>query len=316
MKQESRKHAADKSILLNDLIDPGNSKKVITEIKRVLLLIDQDMNQAFLGNVLKDTVALFKGRYPGYRASTAKYHDLSHTLAVGLAMARLMHGSFLNGYRFDPVNLNLGIAAALFHDVGYIQSQEDIEGSGAKYTVGHEQRSIKFMQRYLSQKDFTARDIENCGHMIGCTIMNLAPQNILFDSEEIKTLGQSVGSADLMAQMADRLYLEKLLLLFKEFEEAALPGFDSEVELLQKTVWFYESVALKRLKNDLGKVYLNMRLHFLERWKIDRDLYVEAIAKNIDYIKYLSGLCKNDFDCYLKNLRRGGIVDEIFGSGQ
>jgi len=313
MKPAGGKSTAEKSVLLNDLIDPGDSKKVFKEIKHILSLIDPDVNQAFLGKVLNDTVALFKGRYPGYRASTAKYHDLSHTLAVALAMARLMHGSFLKGYRFDPVNLNLGITAALFHDVGYIQSQGDHEGSGAKYTVGHEKRSIAFMQRYLSEKDFPPGEIENCGQIIRCTIMDLTPQTFLFDSEEIKVLGLSVGSADLMAQMADRLYLEKLLLLFKEFEEAALPGFDSEVELLRKTVWFYETIAKKRLKQDLGKIYLNMRHHFLGRWKVDRDLYVEAIEKNIDYIKHLSRLCKKNFDCYLQNLRRGGIVEEMFG---
>ena len=313
MKPAGRKKAAEKSVLLNDLIDPGDSKKVTSEIKRILLLIDREVNQAFLEEVLNDTVALFNGRYPGYRASTAKYHDLSHTLSVALAMARLMHGSVINGHRFDSVNLNLGITAALFHDVGYIQSQEDQEGSGAKYTVGHELRSIAFMRRYLSKKDYTPREIENCAQIIQCTIISLAPRAILFDSEEIKVLGQIVGSADLMAQMADRLYLEKLLLLFKEFQEAAVSGFNSEVELLRKTVWFYESIAQKRLKKDLGKVYLNMRRHFSECWQIDRDLYMAAISKNIHYIKHLSKVCKKNFNCYLKNLRRGGIVEEIFG---
>ena len=316
MKQAKGKKAAEKSIALNDLIDESDSKKVIAEIKRMVLLIEQDVNQAFLGQLLDDTVALFRGRYPGYRASTAKYHDLGHTLAVALAMARLMHGCFLKGYRFDPVNITLGIAAALFHDVGYIQSREDLEGSGAKYTVGHELRSIAFMKRYLSEKNFTPQEVKNCGHIIKCTIMDLTPETIPFYSGEIKVLGQCVGSADLMAQMADRLYLEKLLLLFKEFEEAALPGFDSEVELLRKTEGFYEAIAQKRLKKDLGKIYLNMRLHFIHRWKIDQDLYEAAIAKNVFYIKYLNNLCKKNFDCYLKNLRRGGVVEEIFGCKQ
>ena len=89
MKPASEKKALEKSVLLNDLIDPGDYKKVISEIKRTLPLIDKNVNQAFLGEVLDDTVALFKGRFPGYRASTTKYHDLRHTLSVALAMARL-----------------------------------------------------------------------------------------------------------------------------------------------------------------------------------------------------------------------------------
>ena len=63
-----------------------------------------------------------------------------------------------------------------------------------------------------------------------------------------------MGSADLLAQLADRLYLEKLLLLFMEFEEARLPEFETALELLQKTADFYDSVARKRLDEQLGGV--------------------------------------------------------------
>jgi len=121
-------------------------------------------------------------------------------------------------------------------------------------------------------------------------------------------LGKIVGSADLLGQMADRCYLEKLLLLYKEFEEAKLPGFDSELDLLQKTETFYESVAQKRLKNDFSGIAASLRLHFKVRWNEDRDLYLEAIENNIDYLKGLTLRCRDNYTCYLKNLRRGGIV--------
>lgn len=313
MAQKKAKIKNKKSIALNDLIDPGNSQNVLEEIKNIVLRIETDVDEAFLGQVFNDTVDLFKGHYPGYRASTAKYHDLEHTQAVVLAMVRLMHGCFMEGHTFTPVSIMLGLTAALFHDIGYIQDESDCEGSGAKYTIGHEKRSIDFMRKYLSQKDFSSEEIMDCAHVIRCTMLNVSPKTIPFRSKELEILGKIVGSADLIAQISDRLYLEKLLLLFKEFEEAAVPGFDSELELLRKTVNFYKMVADKRLKRDLGNVAANMRSHFMHRWDIDRDLYAESISKNVDYIKYLNKLCEENFECYLKNLKRGGIVKKIFG---
>ena len=123
-----------------------------------------------------------------------------------------------------------------------------------------------------------------------------------------------VGSADLLAQMADRYYLEKLLLLYKEFEEARLGGFDSELDLLKKTVDFYENRAQKRFQEELGGVSIYMRAHFKDRWGMDRDLYDESIRKNIEYLKSLITLCEDSYTCYLENLRRGGITEEALAS--
>ena len=160
------------------------------------------------------------------------------------------------------------------------------------------------MKKYLSSKNFSPVDLEDCSNCIQATILSLPVKDIQFRSEEIKILGQIVGAADLLAQMADRNYLEKLLLLFQEFEEAGIPGFDSELELLQKTEDFYNFVAQKRLSDDLGGVSSSMLFHFKSRWETDRDLYEESISKNIEYLKSLTAICQDSFQCYLDNLRR------------
>jgi hypothetical protein len=205
----------------------------------------------------------------------------------------------------------LGIIAALFHDVGLIQEEGDTNGSGAKYTIGHEERSIEFMKVYLSKKKLPSEDITDCSHFIMSTILALPPKEIPFRSEETETVGHVVGSADLLAQMADRLYLEKLLLLFEEFEEARLPGFDTELTLLKKTEDFYRSVAIKRLDEDLGGVYKTMADHFQSRWDMNRDPYEEAIQNNLKYLGSLIDQCRDSYTCYLEGLRRGGITKEI-----
>jgi hypothetical protein len=114
--------------------------------------------------------------------------------------------------------------------------------------------------------------------------------------------------------MADRCYLEKLLLLFKEFEEARLPGFDTELTLLQKTVAFYRSIRRKRLDEQLGGLHTYMASHFKNRWGVNRDLYAESMSKNMAYLESLTVQCEGSITCYLQNLRRGGIAREILHS--
>ena len=304
----------EKNTDLNQLLFINEPETALGEIENIVSQLGDDFDLGFLKKVFEDTEMLFNGDYPGYRACNTKYHDLEHTISVTLATARLIHGSYLKGYKFSPKNILLTMIGSLFHDAGLIQADEDIDGSGAKYTVGHEERSIVFMKQYLSKERFAPQDLDNCSHFIMCTILNLNPDSIPFNSKETETLGKIVGSADLLAQMADRYYLERLLLLYKEFEEARLPGFDSELVLLQKTEEFYESIAKKRLSKELGGVSEFMPSHFKERWGIDENLYEESIQKNIDYLKSLIVLCEDSFTCYLENLRRGGIAKEILDS--
>ena len=258
--------------------------------------------------IFKDIDQLFRGQYPGYRSSNTKYHDFEHTISVVLATARLIHGCVVDGLEFQPRNILLTLIASLLHDVGLIQEKDDQEGSGAKYTVGHEERSIVFLKEYLPGKAFTPDEIETCANFIRCTILSMPPEEVPFPSPEHRDLGYIVGTADLLAQMADRFYLEKLLLLYKEFEEARLPGFDSELELLQKTKAFFEIVAQKRLNDDLGGVSRHMQAHFKDWMSIDADLYSESINNHITYLESLTEKCGDSLDCYLENLRRGGIV--------
>ena len=295
---------ADEPVLY-DLVDVSDSAIVLNEIKQIITLMVGGYDPSKLEMVYGDVVTLFKGEFPGYQASNTKYHDLEHTNSVALAAARLIHGCTLAGMTFEIDKILLGVYAALFHDVGLIQTQDDKIGSGAKYTVGHEKRSIVFMRKYLSQKGFPEQQIEDCSHLIMCTILNLPPKEIPFRSSDIETLGKIVGTADLMAQIADRYYLEKLLLLFQEFQEAGVPDFATELDLLKKTRGFYKNVANQRLVHDFSGISTNMTAHFKQRWGVEKDLYSESIQKNIDYLKVLLERTGDNIATVKKTLRRG-----------
>ena len=298
-------------VKLYDLVDLTNPQSVLDEIRYIVALMLNDFDHALFEQICADIKMLFEGDFPGYRASNTKYHDLEHTSSVVLATGRLIHGAFMEGHSFSAKTILLGLIGAIFHDIGFIQTDSDVNGSGAKYTIGHEERSIIFMKQYLSQKSFSKQDLEDITHIIKCTILSLEIKNIPFRSNDIVMLGKIVGSADLLAQMADREYLEKLFMLFKEFEEAGMPGYGSELELLQKTQNFYKYVALQRLSQGFDNVSAFMRPHFKNRWDLNRDLYQESIIANIDYLKTIVDSCDESYSCYLKYLRRGGLAEKL-----
>jgi hypothetical protein len=116
-----------------------------------------------------------------------------------------------------------------------------------------------------------------------------------------------LGAADLLAQMADRTYLSKLLFLYHEFREGKVGDYESEVDLLRKTVGFFDFIN-HRLETVLGATHRLMRSHFASRWGIHGDLYDEAIEKQKNYLKQILEMSDTDPRDYL---RREGIVDRI-----
>ena len=289
---------------LYDLTNISSPSGTFAEMTKVLALIDPSYDPAPLKIVFSDIIRLFKGEYPGYRASNTKYHNLDHTCGVTLATVRLVHGLHIQGKSLLSKNIELGLISAMFHDTGLIQTENELTGTGAQYTIGHEERSITLMENHLSGNGFSAEDINDCRHIIRCTILTLPITEIPFRSKEIKTMGKVLGSADLIAQMSDRSYLEKLPLLFMEFEEAQMPGFETPLELFKNTEQFYHSVARKRLTEEMGNVSNAALFHFNERWNINRDLYAESITNNIEYMKDIYKECADSYECLMKRIRR------------
>lgn len=288
-----------------DTIDTHNTTMVLAEVHHLLDAMGHADAKDGVARVFMDVIRLFQGEFPGYRASNTKYHDLEHTSAVFLAVARLVHGAFVEGHQVSSRGARLVLASALFHDAGLIQTDDDTDGTGAKYTVGHEARSIRLMQTYLRDRGYPEEDGQDGAHIISCTIMEKVLAEIPFRSEETAFLGKVLGTGDLYAQMADRAYLEKLFLLYREFEEAGIAGFDSELMLLEKTEGFYENIVKRRLTEELGGVSSLMRSHFKAWLGVDHDPYEDSITKNI---KYLKMVLEETRRIYRDRFRRGGVV--------
>jgi hypothetical protein len=270
---------------LYELTDTNSPAETLAEIKNILLLVAPSSDPSPIEKIFEDIIRLFNGEFPGYKASNTQYHNLEHTCSSTLASARLIHGLHVQGQVFSQRLVQLCLIGTLFHDTGLIQTEEEVEGTGAQHTIGHEDRSIALMEIHLAENGYSQKDIRDCGHIIKCTEISFPMEEIPFDSEEVWNMGKIVGTADLIAQMADRNYQEKLPLLFMELQESGVQGFETPLELFSKTEEFYRKVARKRMRNELEGVSASALYHFRERWKIDKNLYEESIKYNIRCMK-------------------------------
>ncbi|MCX7023468.1 MAG: HD domain-containing protein [Spirochaetes bacterium] len=253
------------------------------ETRRIFLFWFDDNAYTPVALAFESTCRLFAGRFPGYRACNTDYHDLRHTVDAFLASARLMDGVLLSGRDMGSTGAVDLLMAALFHDTGYIQESGDMTGTGAKYTLSHVDRSVEFVVRNAPAFGLDPERARAIGRIIECTDIRLGAADLEFVGPDEETAGYILGTADILGQMADRAYLEKLLFLYYEFREAGFPGYETEFDILRKTMAFYDS-TVKRLDEGFRHFRGFERTHFRERFGIDRELYRESIERQMAYL--------------------------------
>lgn len=250
-----------------------------------------------LEHAFRDVTRLYRGEYPGYHRCDTAYHDVQHVLDVTLAMARLIDGyeRVRNGTQpFGDSLFRLGVITALFHDVGYVRKRRDhTHKNGAEYTLIHVSRGSHFLTDYLP-KIGMAEVADVAAELIHFTGYEKQVAKINVPSPIYRLLGNMLGSADIIAQMADRCYLEKCRdRLYPEFVAGGLARrrtaegveqvlFGSGEDLVIKTPGFFQS-ATKRLDVDLDGCYTYAERHFG-----GQNLYLDEVIKNVDFARGIS----------------------------
>lgn len=293
---------------LEEIIRPKN---IFEEVRAIVFLMVPDFDFSWIHTVYQDIVKLFEGNFIGYRRCNTQYHDLRHTEDCVLEFTRILHGAFLRGNSISIRGTNLGIISALMHDTGYIQKVNDTMGTGAKYTKNHIERSIEFAHKYFTIKGLSNDDFIFCKSCLKCTGLDVKIQDIHFISDENELMGKILGVADLMGQMSDGNYLQKLPFLFDEFKEGGIEEYRSEFDLLQKTHDFWEFTK-NRFATELGNVDRYLRDHFRIRWGIDQDLDRLAIEYNLHRLKYI---LENHPADYRQHLIEEGPPVDLLGRG-
>jgi hypothetical protein len=239
---------------------------------------------------------LFRGQLEGYVGCDTLYHDQQHSLDVTLAMARLLAGyqqSCAVGDRLGVERTLMGLICALFHDSGYIRRSAERNRNGAEFTPCHIARGTEFLASYLPRIGLPA-SVAAARKILHFTGYELSLDELELDDPRDSTVGHLLGTADMLAQMADRCYLEKCRdRLYGEFVLAGvavelkgprerLVRYASGEDLLRKTPGFWEQSARSRLEQSFNRAY-----RYMEPLFGGQNPYMTAIEHNLGYLRRL-----------------------------
>lgn len=274
---------------VSETVDVTSPEAVAAAVRRLFARRFPDRSWNIIDRLFNDFAHLYRGTFPGYRACDVKYHDIQHVLDVTLAMIRLIDGherAVPAQEQLGPDLALAGLCAALFHDAGYIRRIHDTRhDNGAAYTRIHVRRSARWLREYLPGVDLghlagaAARVVQftNCGRQ---------PSRVPVQTSAERRLGELLGTADLIAQLADVCYIEKCRdYLYDEFVEGGIAGrtaegylgatYRSADDLLNSTPAFIRWVVRERLEEGLHGAYHYAEVHFG-----GDNPYMDAIAEN------------------------------------
>ena len=259
----------------------------------------------------EDLGRLYAGEHPEYQPCDTEYHDIQHVLDVTLAMARLMDGyERSRGVTRSRVGVTrsrvgdspalpapcfaLGVVIALFHDFGYLRKRGDRRHRyGAEYTMTHVTRGSKHLHAYLPRIGLK-RYASAGATLVHYTGYERRAESIPLNNTLLRRVGHMLGTADIIAQMSDRCYLEKCRdRLYPEFVLGGLATrldangveqvmFASADDLVMKTPIFYQGTK-KRLEETMGGAY-----RYAERYFGGQNLYLEELEKNIRFAEHIA----------------------------
>ena len=288
---------------ITDDVHLNNANSVHDAVATIFRSAFTKFNEAALKQAFEDCGRLFDGDYPTYLPCDTLYHDKQHTMDMTLALARLINGherSVAKNERLGAERAVIAIITALYHDSGYIRHEHDHHHfNGAEYTTVHVTRSAEFLKRYL-HKIKLGEYAQVTANMVHYTGYEVSPENIRLPDAKWHLIGHMIGTADLIAQMSDRCYLEKCRdRLYPEFVLGGLAVrtdengnevvlYESGEDLLLKTPSFYAKEVENRLNRLFNKVYNYEIAHFDgERH------YIHGLGKNQAFLKKV--LNANDF---------------------
>jgi hypothetical protein len=282
---------------VSNTVDVTDSSAVIAALRSILDSRYPNFDFAPINLFVEDFIRLYQGEYPGYEACDVSYHNIQHVLDVTLAMARLIDGhEGITGEheRLGPELALVGIASAVFHDSGYIRRSGDEEHkNGAAYTRIHVSRSARFMNEYLPTINHASL-APLCMRLVHFTGYEVDPCNIEVHSAKEYSLGSLLGTADLIAQMADKAYIQKCHdFLYTEFvaggiagdtglEGYAAPVYQSAEHLLALTPDFMRTAIDVRLDG-----YFNSAYRYAAEFFGGPNLYMDAIELNRQQLERL-----------------------------
>jgi hypothetical protein len=274
----------------------------VSSVTAVQRAVDELVTQTWPGARLDRLAAafadferLYSGQFPGYFGCDTVYHDMQHSLDDTLAMARLLAGydrSHAPDQRIGGDRALMGLVTALFHDAGYIRQTDDTQHrNGAEFTRTHVSRGAHFLERYLPTIGL-AEWVPVATQIIHFTGYEVPFEQIRLDDPRDRKVGHLLGTADMLAQMSDRCYLEKCRdRLYPEFVLGGVAisrssdgdlkvVYGSGLDVLRQTPKFFADTMRTRLDGEFGGAY-----RCIEALHGGRNPYMEAIEGHLGYLE-------------------------------
>jgi hypothetical protein len=274
----------------------------VSSVRAVRRAVEEIVSQTWpgakidaLATAFTDFERLYSGEFPGYFGCDTIYHDLQHSLDDTLAMARLLAGyerTEPKEQRLGADRALMGLVTALFHDSGYIREMTDSEHrNGAEFTRTHVARGAQFLAYYLPTIGM-AQWVPVATQIIHFTGYEVPFDQIRLDDPRDRKVGHLLGTADMMAQMSDRCYLEKCRdRLYPEFvlggvaisrsnEGDLRVVYGSGLDVLRQTPEFFAETMRTRLDGEFGGAY-----RYAEALFGGRNPYMVAIEGHLAYLQ-------------------------------
>lgn len=256
------------------------------------------VDSQFLFRAFEDARRTYYGDSAGWLACDTPYHDLRHALDTALCAARLADGfdaaATSEAQRLGPRLAATTTVLALLHDTGFLRNRRTEAGQdGARFMAEHEARSVAWVRG--SPLAIEWPELAGCAELIQAT--NIAADALkpsVVAEGRRATMANIIGTADFLAQIADRYYLEKCRdFLYAELVRAGMDRrkeadgsttmiYRSGEDLLRQTPAFFASFGPQRLDQRFARFHTYLDVHF-----DGRNPYLEAASSNLARLEKL-----------------------------
>ncbi len=217
----------------------------------------------------------------GYQAlenianSDALYHDMEHTMMVGLVGQEILRGKHLIEGGVSPEDWLHYMLGILFHDIGYVRGvcRRDrigvyatgvgdetvslpIDGTDAALTPYHVDRSKLFVTERFTETTLAEVDAERIASYIELTRYPVPDESAYLDTRGFSGLTRA---ADFIGQLADPGHLRKMPALFYEFEETGAnrqTGYRNPGDMRSKYARFFWDTVHPYIAEAIGYLQL------------------------------------------------------------
>ncbi len=207
-----------------------------------------------------------------YHKLETKYHDLYHFLTSTTVFLDV-YSSIVDKQIIEKNESDFfcGVVATMYHDIGFLKTKEDENGTGAQYINTHVERGCHFISNNFDDI-LTEEEKSRICNLIMVTDYFKKVENL-----EIDHIGACVALGDWLSQMGDIQYVEKLSNLYQEFDEFQkyhnLNMYTGLHDLISKTPGFWYKLV---------KPLLNTKFYALYEYTSSN--YIVMVENNIDRI--------------------------------